>query len=413
VPVPAITEARILIVDDQLANVVLVRRILGRAGFSRVRGFRDPRAALDSCRIWDPDLILLDLHMPHLSGVEFLRILRHRVPMSEFVPVLVLTADTSGAALKRSLAAGANDFATKPVDVDELLLRVRNLLAVRLCHQELKQHNASLAAALRVYTSSDEELAASRRRKIAAIEDVIVGGGPRMVFQPVVEIATGRAVGVEALARFDHDPPRTPDIWFAEAAAVGLGAELELAAIKAALRDMGDLPAAQYMAVNVSPSTMCTGTLDRDLREWPLDRVVLELTEHHAVDDYEVLNRSVTELRRRGARLAVDDTGAGFASLKHIVELAPDVIKLDLQLTRDLDTDPAKRALAAALVRFAADIGATITAEGIETGAELEVLCELGVQYGQGYYLGRPAPLGASEPGRAGSPGRPRLVAPS
>ena len=122
-------------------------------------------------------------------------------------------------------------------------------------------------------------------------------------------------------------------------------------------------------------------------------RVVVELTEHHVIEDYDLVIGTMNDLRVRGARLAVDDTGAGFASLKHILKLAPDVIKLDLHLVRDIDSDPAKRALTAALVRFAADIGALVTAEGIESSAELDTLRDLGVEYGQGYYLGRPGPI--------------------
>jgi len=382
-----------MVIDDQPANLLLVRRILSQAGFTRVRGYKDPRVALDAWRSWDPDVILLDLHMPQLDGVAFLEALRRIVPPDEFVPVLMLTADASGVALKRSLAAGANDFATKPIDAVELLLRVRNLLAIRLCHRELKQHNASLATALHAYTLSDEKTAAARAGKLAAIEDVIINGGPRMVFQPVVDIETDCAIGVEALSRFDREPVRTPDVWFSEAAAVGLAAELELSAIDAAVRSIENLPFEQFMAVNLSPATICAKAFEESLDHWPLGRLVLELTEHQVVDDYELLNQSITGLRRRGVRLAVDDTGAGFASLTHIVKLAPDIIKLDLQITRGVDSDPAKRALAAALVRFAADMGAVITAEGIETAEELRVLRDLGVRYGQGYYLGRPGPL--------------------
>ena len=371
---PALTQARVMVIDDHPANLLLVRRILGQAGFAHVRGYKDSRSALENWRSWDPDVILLDLHMPHLDGVAFLEALRRSIPDNEFVPVLMLTADTSGLALKQSLAAGANDFATKPIDAVELLLRVRNLLAIRLCYRELKQHNATLAAALQVYSSSDEKSAATRAGKIAAIEHVITSGGPRMVFQPVVDIETGCAIGVEALARFDGEPSRTPDVWFSEAAACGLAAELELAAIGAALRAIDHLPAGQFMAVNVSPTTLCSREFGDSLGEWPADRLVLELTEHHVVDDYDLLNRSVTRLRGRGIRFAVDDTGAGFASLTHIVKLAPDIIKLDRQITRNVDNDPAKRALAAALVRFGADVGASITAEGIETSEELQVV---------------------------------------
>jgi EAL domain-containing protein (putative c-di-GMP-specific phosphodiesterase class I) len=126
-------------------------------------------------------------------------------------------------------------------------------------------------------------------------------------------------------------------------------------------------------------------------------RVVLEVTEHAPVSDYGRLNGSLGALRARGVRLAIDDAGSGFSSLQHILRLAPDFIKLDMALTRDVDNDLARRALAAALISFAAEIGAVIVAEGIETRAELETLRELGVRFGQGYYLARPEPFPSSD----------------
>jgi EAL domain-containing protein (putative c-di-GMP-specific phosphodiesterase class I) len=125
----------------------------------------------------------------------------------------------------------------------------------------------------------------------------------------------------------------------------------------------------------------------------PEGRVVLEITEHAPVDDYDHLTAALERLRRAGVSVAVDDAGAGFASLQHILRLRPDVIKLDITLVRDINRDPVKRALASSLVTFAGDIGSQITAEGIETPEELAALVDLGVPWGQGYYLGRPGPL--------------------
>ena len=122
---------------------------------------------------------------------------------------------------------------------------------------------------------------------------------------------------------------------------------------------------------------------------------MLEITEHVRVDDYGQLLDRLGRLRRAGIRLAVDDAGAGFASLHHILKLCPDIIKLDIVLTRDIDRDPIKRALASSLVSFSRDVGGTLIAEGIETAAELQTLVELGVPLGQGYHLGYPSPLPA------------------
>jgi EAL domain-containing protein (putative c-di-GMP-specific phosphodiesterase class I) len=231
--------------------------------------------------------------------------------------------------------------------------------------------------------------AAVRRR----IDEVLDAGQLSMVFQPVVDLATGTVTAYEALARFTAEPVRTPDVWFAEAHEVGRGVALELAAVELALRRLHDLPDDCCLAINVGPETLAEGVLCPILQTVDAGRVVVELTEHAAVGDYPKLLRSLDDLRQAGVRLAVDDTGAGISSLAHILKLDPEVIKLDRALTSGIDEDPARRALAVSLVAFAGETGALIVAEGIETPAELDVLRAIGVRYGQGYHLGRPAPL--------------------
>jgi len=147
------------------------------------------------------------------------------------------------------------------------------------------------------------------------------------------------------------------------------------------------------MSINASPATAASTGLAELLESRPLHRLVLEVTEHDAVTDYEVLIASLKDMRARGLRLAVDDMGSGYANLRHILELHPDVIKLDVALTRGIDLDTPRRALAASFTTFARQIGAKIVAEGMETRSEYETLRELGVHLGQGYYLARPGGL--------------------
>jgi EAL domain-containing protein (putative c-di-GMP-specific phosphodiesterase class I) len=198
---------------------------------------------------------------------------------------------------------------------------------------------------------------------------------------------------VEALARFDCKPRRPPDEWFAEARDVGLGAEAELAAIDAALASFDDLPAEMVLAVNASPATVLSGVLDECLGRVPGHRIVLELTEHDRIDDYEAVLAGLERLRGNGVRIALDDASAGYNGLQQILRLRPDVIKLDREITHGIDGDPVRRALAASLITFGHDTGAVVVAEGIETQAELAILCSLGARWGQGYHLARPGPL--------------------
>ena len=226
----------------------------------------------------------------------------------------------------------------------------------------------------------------TRRR----IERVLEGHGVTLVFQPVFDLSTGQVFSVEALSRFAGPPRRTPDLWFAEAHAVDLGIELELLAVQAALAALSGLPRDVALCVNAGPDAIASGDVLQLVTKTDSRRVVIELTEQVKVDDYPHLLGAIKRLRLMGARLAIDDTGAGFASLAHILKLDPDLIKLDRDLTSGIDRDPVRRALASALVTFAAHTDAQIIAEGIENAAELDVLRDLGIRYGQGYFLARP-----------------------
>jgi EAL domain-containing protein (putative c-di-GMP-specific phosphodiesterase class I) len=219
------------------------------------------------------------------------------------------------------------------------------------------------------------------------------------VFQPIVDLKTGSAVGAEALARFSELPIRPPDVWFADAASLGLGVKLEMAALRLALEQLRRLPPGLYLSLNASVETIMSEEFRNSLDDVPAERVVLELTEHTEVLDYELFERSVEHLRSRGVRLAVDDAGAGYASFRHILNLRPDVIKLDIGLTRGIDGDPARRALGAALLTFGLDAyNASIVAEGIETEGEFTTLRALGCPFGQGFFLGRPGRLRLERP---------------
>ncbi len=231
------------------------------------------------------------------------------------------------------------------------------------------------------------------RAKRQRVEQVLTEEAFHPVYQPIRDFVNGRTVGFEALTRFPGTEEQRPDKWFADAFDAGLGPQLELAAVRAALAGIHDLPPEVYLSVNVSPKTIIEGRFETMLADAARVRhVVLEITEHAAVQDYIALDTALRPLRERGVALAIDDAGAGFSSMHHIVRLRPDIIKLDMSLIRDIDREAPRRALASALVYFAADTGATIVAEGIETEAERATLQGLGISYGQGYLFGRPEP---------------------
>lgn len=229
----------------------------------------------------------------------------------------------------------------------------------------------------------------------AQIERVLRTGDFSLVFQPIFDLDSGEAFAAEALTRFADGRGRPPDEWLAQAHRVGLGVDLEVAIVEAAVAYMDRLPGASLMTLNAGPQALASSRITNALARLDAERVVIELTEQVEVDDYPQLSDVLRGLRATGVRLAIDDAGAGFASLMHILKLAPDFIKLDRELIRGIDIDPVRRSLAMSLMRFAEETGAVIIAEGMETDAELTVLRGLGIRYGQGFHLARPGPISA------------------
>jgi diguanylate cyclase (GGDEF)-like protein len=222
------------------------------------------------------------------------------------------------------------------------------------------------------------------------IERILQEKAIEPLYQPVASLTTGRLIGYEALARFPDAPDRPPSTWFAQANACGLGPELEAAAIQAALATLGR-PPGTHIAVNVSPSALSTDAVKSVLPD-DLSDVIVELTEHEVYVGDSLLADSLAQLRERGARIAIDDAGAGYAGLKQVMWVRPDIVKLDLDLTSAIHSDPVRMALVESLVRFARRVGAAVCAEGIENHDDIEVLANLDVPCGQGYAIGRPAP---------------------
>jgi EAL domain-containing protein (putative c-di-GMP-specific phosphodiesterase class I) len=384
---------RILIADDSEANVRLLEAILARAGFTDVVSTTKPDEVLALFRASKPQLILLDLHMPGLDGFQVMAQIREALTPMEFLPILIMTADLARPSRDRALEEGANDFLTKPVDRTEVTLRVRNLLHTRALYRQLHEYTAHLQVEVDRERKQRRQLESEKAQVRQRVQRVLDGLGMEIHVQPIVDLGSGAVAGVEALARFSGPPHRGPDEWFAEAAAAGMGIALELAAVQRALSKLPLIAPEAFLAINVSPETLCSTALRRALDDVAAERIVLEVTEHASVADYGALEEVRRSLRVRGVRLAVDDTGAGISSLQHVIRLRPDIIKLDRSLIANLESDPVRRALTRALVELAAGLDAVVVAEGIETSAELATLKDLKVAYGQGYLLGRPAAL--------------------
>jgi EAL domain-containing protein (putative c-di-GMP-specific phosphodiesterase class I)/CheY-like chemotaxis protein len=250
-------------------------------------------------------------------------------------------------------------------------------------------------------------LSRQRRGEVRGdLESVLAESAFQPVFQPVLDLSSGRTVGHEALTRFD-DGTR-PDRRFADAEAVGLGLELESACLSAAIAAARHLPDGGWLSLNVSPALLLERRLLQQCLRAHVGPVVLEVTEHVAIENYAAISEAVASIGA-DVRIAVDDAGAGFASFRHILELRPDYVKLDIGLVREIDHDDVRQALVAGIVYFAKKSGCQLIAEGIETAGERDQLRSLGVDLAQGYLLGRPAPVnGAADATAPPVPGSPR-----
>ena len=372
----------VLVAEDEFpVREAIVGLIEDGDGIRVVATARDADEAIARALETRPDVALLDVRMPGGGGARAAREILRSLPG---VRVVALSAYRDRESVLEMLRAGATSYVTKDASPEELIHAIRRAVG---------PEGEPVPVGSHVLHGLDRRLdlgeAGARMERIGR---VLGDGGPRLVFQPVVRLATGEAEGYEALARFPG-AGRGPDEWFADAASVGSLVELELATARLALEHLPRVPGRRLLFLNLSPSTVTSPALRRELEAAGADRVVLEVTERAPVDDYPALREALDALRGTGARFAVDDAGAGWASLRHVLELRPDFIKLDRALVGGIERDPSRRTLVGGLLPVAEGMGAQVVAEGIEGAAQLEVLRELGVPLGQGFLLGRPAEL--------------------
>jgi len=348
--------------DDGCFSIALAEYLQTSAAIELAAAAGDAQQAAALALELQPDVALVDVHRPGEGAVQGI------LSASPGTRVIALSATGDSAGSLRMLRAGASGSIVKGAGPGEIL-----------------------AAVVRTFRGAERNVeAADDGRRGERIAAVIDEGRISPVFQPIVDLSNGCTVGYEALARFDAEPPNSPQWWFADAEAAGVRTELELAAAEAALQRFRAYGGPGFLTLNASPLALTTlGRLACGLG----DKLVIEITEHAAIDDYDLIVQAIDRLRAQGVRFAIDDAGAGFASFRHVLELDPDYVKLDVSLTRGLDRDLRRRALVYGLNAFADELDITIVAEGVERHAELETLLELGVPLGQGNFLGRPGRL--------------------
>jgi EAL domain-containing protein (putative c-di-GMP-specific phosphodiesterase class I)/AmiR/NasT family two-component response regulator len=383
-----LADIRVIIADDEKAvRDALADLVEACDGLTVVAVAADADEAIAAAVRLRPDVALVDVRMPG-GGPRATLGIRQSSPHTR---VLALSASESRDTVLEMLQAGAAGYLVKGVMPTAVIEGIRHVA------QGQTPISAEVAGGviqgLRAQLATEHQEHQHRQRLLDQLSTALDGDGLDMVYQPIYDLETHELVGVEALARFSLEPQRPPNEWFAAAAEVGLATRLEVSAVTRAIARRSELPPGIFMAVNLSTEALMSPEVRGVIPEGFADRLVIELTEHTPVLDYEALGLAFAPLRASGTTLAIDDAGAGYASLRHLLELAPQFIKLDISITQKIEHDRAAFALAVALTSFARAIDARIIAEGIETESQLSAVRSLGVELGQGYHLGKPGPI--------------------
>ncbi|HEX9122773.1 MAG TPA: EAL domain-containing protein [Actinomycetota bacterium] len=378
---------RVLIADDDPGvRQLLVELFASEPSFELVGVAGDAEEVVTLVDQVYADVALVDVRMPAGGGPRAARAIRRRSPSTR---VMALSAYDDADSVLEMLRAGADGYLLKGGRDGDLIDAVRKAANGAASLDE----GGSASSSEDPSFAGDATLGSTRPMAPGPTEVLraIATEAMEMVFQPIHDLSAGRVAGYEALARFTV-ATQSPEIWFVSAQGYGLATELELVAVRLALRALPSVPEDAFLAVNVSPATASCPELAA-LLEGVEGRVVLEITEYTPIPGTQEFLDALRRLRDRGVRVAVDDTGTGFAGLDHILRLMPDIVKLDAVVTRDIDHDEVRRSLTSALASVAGAVGAEIVAEGIESEAQLAAVRMLGVRMAQGYHLARPGPL--------------------
>ena len=382
----------VLVADDaEATRQGLAELLADTSEFLCVASVGDARAAIAKAAHYQPDIAVLDVMMPSGGGLAAALGIREVSPRTR---VLAYSAAADRSSVVQMLRNGARGYLLKGSAADELLEGLRRCASGSSALSDgLAEH---LVAEIGDIGQAERAFSTAAHARYERLTQLLRPGRSTPVYQPIFDLRSGEVAGYEALTRFSDHPGESTEDLFREAHDAGLGAELELHTARQAVagfrQELARSPVT-YLAVNASPGLLYSPALLEALALLPAGRVVVEITEQRQFDSYDQLLQAVNLVHARGMRVAVDDMGSGFAGLQRLVDVKPEIVKLDRALTARVDADPARRALVAAMRQFADDLGLSVIAEGIEREAQLELLFDLGVIFGQGFLLGRPGAL--------------------
>jgi EAL domain-containing protein (putative c-di-GMP-specific phosphodiesterase class I)/CheY-like chemotaxis protein len=365
-------EIKVLVVDDEESVVEVLRALIGSdPALEFVGAAKDAERGIQLALESRPDVVLMDVRMPGGGGVRAVREITKRCAPTK---VVALSAHEDADTKIRMIGAGAEAYIPKSESTDEIL---------RAIHRSMG----------RPETPDPDETASHRRPPVerrdeqrARVEQALRSDAVTAAFQSIVEVEMGKIVGVEAQARVLMLPSRPYDQWCADAEAVGLLQEVEAAAFQAAAKALRTLPADRFLEFEVSGMTMQTTTFQQTIVNEEAGRVVLTLSELAPPEPG--FEDALVPLRNRGVRLCLADVGSELGTLDRLVRSHPEFVRIDPALTADVDRDPSRHAVVAAVVAWANQVGAAAVAEHVSSDEQMRELVRLGVRYVQGDHLG-------------------------
>ncbi|MDD3375561.1 MAG: EAL domain-containing protein [Candidatus Omnitrophica bacterium] len=365
---------RILVVDDEQSISKTLKLLLETRGYD-VDVAETGREALEKA-LKKPDIILLDLVLPDIPGFDVCRKLREN-KTTRLIPIIILSVRYLYEDKVEGLYLGADDYITKPFEYEELFARVEAVIRRRQMFDDTEKENSPVIVELRRII--DEKLITP-------------------FFQPIYLLKPFKLYGLEVLSR----PPMqsilsNPEMLFEAALRFGFYKELEMTCWKKAFEVLSSGSYSNRIFLNCNPYLVESAeflTIKSLISDYNISSkdVVLEITERSGITDYRMFFDRLREYQKDGLCVAIDDVGGGYASFESIVEISPNLVKIDISIIRDLDKNPLKASVVKFIIGFCKENNIISVAEGIERKEELDVLLDLGVDAGQGYFLGMPSP---------------------
>jgi EAL domain-containing protein (putative c-di-GMP-specific phosphodiesterase class I)/DNA-binding response OmpR family regulator len=390
---------RLLIVDDEPANLEMLSRRLSVRGFQLLTAPSGP-AALSLIKEARPDLVLLDLMMPGMSGMETLSHIRERISSSE-LPVIMVTANNDRSAMLDAIRGGANDFLTKPVDLEVLLARVAVQLNMGAAFRKAIADHARIQRRLDTRTRLERLGYGSADKRVYYMTELLNGlrnGEVKLFYQPQINLRTNEVSGAEALLRW-HSPTLgivPPDHFVPMAEETGDIDVLTDWVIAQAIQDREHFSALGHrlrIAVNLSATLVNDSAFVERLIEsltGKADAISLELTESAIFEDPEPAIRNIARFADMGIRVAIDDYGTGMSSLSYIQRLPVHELKIDKMFVTKLTHSHRDPLLVRSTIELAHALDFEVVAEGVENAETLALLRVMGCDLAQGYHFGAP-----------------------